>query len=193
MDLLAHAEALQAEGVRVLADLDLETAFPTFGPPQLVGSVLSGLITYRDLDVTFTAPGATASEVLRGLATIATRPGLLAADFRDERADRRPTPAITDERFYAVLTHHTWKIDLTFWLHDVPRPHVAEATRLRTATPEQKLAVLHLKQTHPAYPHTISGTTIYTAVLNHNIRTNTQLTEYLHLRSTSAAGRTSDR
>ena len=179
MDLLARAEALQAEGLRVLEDLDLETAFPTFGPPQVVGSVLSGLITYRDLDVTFTAPAATASEVLRGLATIANRPGLLAADFRDERADRRPTPAITDERFYAVLIHHTWKIDLTFWLHDIPRPHVTEATRLRAATTDQKLAILHLKHTHPGYPDEIGGTDIYTAVLDHNVRTVDHLTEYL--------------
>ncbi|MFC5261369.1 hypothetical protein ACFPJ1_04535 [Kribbella qitaiheensis] len=179
MDLLARAEALQAEGLHVLEDLDLETAFPTFGPPQLVGSVLSGLITYRDLDVTFTAPAATASEVLHGLATIATRPGLLTADFRDERADRRPTPAITDERFYAVLTHHTWKIDLTFWLHDIPRPHVAEATSLRAAPTDQKQAILHLKHTHPDYPHKLTGTDIYTAVLNHGVCTVDDLTEYL--------------
>jgi hypothetical protein len=179
MDLMARAEELQAEGLRVLEDLDLETAFPTFGPPQVVGSVLSGLITYRDLDVTFTAPTATASEVLHGLARIANRPGLLAADFRDERADRRPTPALTDERFYAVLTHHTWKIDLTFWLHDIPRPHVAEAARLRAATPAQKQAILHLKQTHPRYPHDLTGTDIYPAVLNHAVRTVPELDDYL--------------
>lgn len=100
MDLAARAEALQAEALDVLRLLDLETAFPTFGPPQLVGSALSGLMTYRDLDVTFTAPSATAAEVLQGLATIATRPGLLAADFHDERADRRPTPSASKASWY---------------------------------------------------------------------------------------------
>lgn len=119
MDLLAQAEALQSEALQVLEDLSLETAFPTFGPPQVVGSALSGLMTYRDLDVVFTAPSATAAEVLEGLARIATRPGLLAVDFADERDDRRPTPAITDERFYAVLTYRNWKVDLTFWLRTV--------------------------------------------------------------------------
>lgn len=179
MDLLAQAEALQSEALQVLEDLSLETAFPIFGPPQVVGSALSGLMTYRDLDVVFTAPSATAVEVLQGLARIAARPGLLAVDFADERGDRRPTPAITDERFYAVLTYRNWKVDLTFWLHAIDRPFTAHAARLRAATPAQKLTILHLKHTHPAYPHTIGGTDIYPAVLDHNIRTVDELTEFL--------------
>jgi hypothetical protein len=186
MDLVARAEALQAEALDVLRLLDLEVAFPTFGPPQLVGSALSGLMSYRDLDLTFTAPAATASEVLEGLARIATHPGLLAADFTDERADRRPTPRITDERFYAVLRYEgpggLWKVDLTIWLHAIERPHVAEAERLRAATPDQKLAILRLKNTHPDYPTKLAGTDIYTAVLDHNVRTVSELQEHLDRR-----------
>jgi hypothetical protein len=179
MDLLAQAKALQSEALQVLEDLSLETAFPTFGPPQVVGSALSGLMTLRDLDVVFDAPSATAAEVLEGLARIATRPGLLSATFHDERDDRRPTPALTDERFYAVLDYRGWKVDLTFWLHVIPRPHAADAERLRAATPAQKLTILQLKHTHPAYPSTIGGTDIYPAVLDHNITTPEELTEFL--------------
>jgi hypothetical protein len=183
MDLAARAESLQTEALDVLRALELETAFPIFGPPQLVGSALSGLMTYRDLDVTFTAPTATASEVLRGLAVIATRPGLLAADFRDERADRRPTPSLTDERFYAVLRYAApaglWKVDLTFWLHTTPRPHAADAERLRAATPVEKQAILHLKDECPTYPDEVGGTDIYTAVLDHDVRTLTELQNHL--------------
>ena len=186
MDLVARAEALQAEALDVLRLLDLEAVFPTFGPPQLIGSALSGLMNYRDLDITFTAPEATASEVLEGLARIATRPGLLAADFTDERADRRPTPRLTDERFYAVLRYEgpggLWKVDLTVWLHAIDRPHVAEAERLRTATPDQKLAILRLKNTHPDYPHKLGGTDIYPAVLDHGVRTVDELQEHLNSR-----------
>lgn len=186
MDLLARAEALQADALDVLRLLDLEAAFPTFGPPQLVGSALSGLMTYRDLDVIFTAPAATAAEVLHGLATIASRPGLLTADFRDERADRRPTPRLTDERFYAVLRYEgsggLWKVDLTIWLHAIDRPHVAEAERLRAATPDQKLAILRLKNTHPDYPDKLGGTDIYPAVLNHGVRTLSEFQQHLDRR-----------
>ena len=37
-----------------------------------------------------------AAEVLEGLAELARRVDTLDVDFRDERGDRRPTPAITD-------------------------------------------------------------------------------------------------
>jgi hypothetical protein len=190
MDLLARAEALQAEALDVLELLDLATAFPSFGPAELIGSARSGLMTWRDLDVMFTAPAATATDVLAGLAVIARRPGLLAADFRDERADRRPTPAITDERFYAVLRYAgpggLWKVDLTIWLHAVARPHVRHAIQLQGITPEQKLTILQLKDSAPGYPDEIGGSEIYTAVLDHGVRTVAELAA--HLQKPDVAG-----
>jgi hypothetical protein len=183
MDLVARAEALQTEAHDVLARLELATAFPSFGPAELIGSARSGLMAWRDLDVMFTAPAATAAEVLGGLAVIARKPGLLAVDFRDERADRRPTPALTDERFYAVLRYAgpagLWKVDLTFWLHDVPRSHGADADRLRAATPEEKEVILQLKDAAPGYPDEIGGSEIYPAVLDHGVRTVAELAAHL--------------
>ncbi|TCC53244.1 hypothetical protein E0H75_05895 [Kribbella capetownensis] len=147
MSLVERAQALQAEAQQLLERLDLQTAFPW--QPVLIGSALSGLIVVRDLDIMFDAPDATAATILTGLTTLAQRVDLQTVDFRDERGDRRPTPAITDERFYAVLHTSTWKIDLTFWLHVVDRPHVADALRLRNATDDQRLQILQLKATTP--------------------------------------------
>ncbi|WUJ73553.1 hypothetical protein OG809_09855 [Kribbella soli] len=160
MSLVAQAQALQAEAQTLYTQLDLATAFPW--PPVLIGSALSGLMVDRDLDIMFDAPNATAPTILKGLTTVATRVHLLTADFRDERSDRRPTPALTDERFYAVLHTPTWKIDLTFWLHVVDRPHVADAHRLRNATADQRLQILHLKATTPNR----DSSAIYRAVLS---------------------------
>jgi hypothetical protein len=179
MDLLAQAEALQAEALDLLRKLNLERAFPSLGPPLLIGSARSGLMVLRDLDVMFTAPAATASEVLAGLADIAQRVDLLSVDFRDERADRRPTPQLTDERFYAVLQHADWKIELTIWLHAVDRPHVADALRVAAATIDQKNAILRLKTTYPGYPDIIGGSDIYPAVLDHGVRSTGELAAYL--------------
>lgn len=125
----------------------MQSAFPW--QPQLIGSALSGLMVMRDLDVMFDAPKATAAEVLEGLAVLARRVDLRSVDFLDERGDRRPTPAITDERWYAVLHTDTWKIDLTFWLHVVDRPHVRDALRLRDCTTVQRRTILRLKQECP--------------------------------------------
>ena len=178
MDLLAQAEALQTEALEVLRKLDLEQAFPSLGPPLLIGSARSGLMVLRDLDVMFTAPDATASEVLAGLADIAARVELLSADFRDERSDRRPTPQLTDERFYAVLGYADWKIELTIWLHPIDRPHVPDALRVGSATLEQKEAILRLKSTYPDYPDAVGGSDIYPAVLDHGVRSTEELAAY---------------
>jgi hypothetical protein len=50
-ELLARQEALQAEAGRVLAELDLGGRFADVGPVLVVGSYLSGLMVWRDLDV----------------------------------------------------------------------------------------------------------------------------------------------
>lgn len=147
MSLVERAQALQAEAWQLFTRLDLGTAFPW--EPVMIGSALSGLMVDRDLDVMFDAPDATTATILTGITTLAQRVELEAVDFRDERSDRRPTPAITDERFYAVLHTDDWKIDLTFWLHMVHRPHVEEALKLQQATAEQRLQILHLKNTTP--------------------------------------------
>lgn len=159
MSLVDQAQALQAEAQSLFTQLDLGTAFPW--QPILIGSALSGLMVDRDLDIMFDAPDATATTVLAGLTTLTQRVDLRNIDFYDERADRRPTPAITDERFYAVLHTDTWKIDLTFWLHVVDRPHLADAHRLRMASEAQQLRILQLK----ASTIDRNSSTIYATVL----------------------------
>ena len=119
----------------------------------------------------FDAPDATAASVLGGVTTLAQRVQLETVAFHDERGDRRPTPAITDERFYAVLHTETWKIDLTFWLHVVDRPQVRDALRLRDAADIQRLAILQLKDTCRG----VDSTDIYDAVLRHGVRTRLEL------------------
>ncbi|TDD57931.1 hypothetical protein E1263_21400 [Kribbella antibiotica] len=158
MSLADRAHTLQSEAHQLFTELDLGTAFPW--PPTLIGSARSGLMATRDLDVMFDAPDATGPTVLSGLTTLAQRVQLESIDFRDERADRRPTPAITDERYYAVLHTATWKIDLTFWLHVVDRPHVEYAERVAAATDEQRLTILRLKESG------LDSTMIYNAVLD---------------------------
>jgi hypothetical protein len=173
MSLLDEAQVLQAEAHDLLGQLALDTAFPW--SPQVIGSALSGLMVLRDLDIMFDAPDATAADVLEGIGRLAKRVDLRTVDFRDERDDRRPTRAITDERLYAVLHTDTWKIDLTFWLHVVDRPHVRHAIRLSEVTGAQRLAILELKQER----RDIDSTEIYDAVLRHGVRTPAELDAHL--------------
>jgi hypothetical protein len=50
-ELLTRQAALQAEAAQVLAELDLGQLFADVGPVLVVGSYLSGLMCWRDLDV----------------------------------------------------------------------------------------------------------------------------------------------
>jgi hypothetical protein len=50
-ELLARQAALQAEAAEVLAELDRGTLFGDVGPVLVVGSSISGLMCWRDLDV----------------------------------------------------------------------------------------------------------------------------------------------
>src|SRR4051794_38263114 len=120
-ELTARAAALQREGLALIDALDLPAAFPEFGPVQAIGSVVSGLMAWPDLDLMFTAPVATGESVVAGIRRLVTRPGFVAFDYRDERAERRPSPQLRDERYYVVCRYEkaprTWKIDITIWLH----------------------------------------------------------------------------
>jgi len=185
-ELLSRATELQAEGRQLLAELALPTVFPGFGSVEPVGSIVSGLMVWGDLDLMFSAPSATPALVLAGMRRLVEDPRIVAMDYHDERADRRPTPAMTDERFYLVCKyagpHRQWKIDITIWLHDVARPTRSYAESLLDITDAQRLDILRLKEIWhklPAYPYEIGGLDIYTAVLEHGVRTPEQFTAYL--------------
>jgi hypothetical protein len=76
-DLEARSSALAAEARAVLAELDLPAL--GFGTALPTGSVVSGLMVWRDLDV------------LRMVAPLADRPGFEGLALVDERGPRNPT------------------------------------------------------------------------------------------------------
>ncbi|MFD1537202.1 hypothetical protein [Nonomuraea guangzhouensis] len=80
-------------------------------------------------------------------------------------------------RVLQAEANDVWKVDMTFWLHVVERPHVPDALRLRAATDGQRLTILRLKHECPHYPDTIGGADICTAVLERGVRTVEELLE----------------
>jgi hypothetical protein len=84
-ELLARQEALQAEATQVLAELDLDRLFGDVGPVLVVGSYLSGLMCWRDLDVGVLAGvDCSPSDVLELLKRVVELPGLVGFSYRDE-------------------------------------------------------------------------------------------------------------
>jgi hypothetical protein len=201
-DLLARQAALQAEATQVLAELDLGRRFADVGPVLVVGSYLSGLMCWRDLDVGLLAGEACSPpEVLDLLKPIVALPGFAGLTYHDERGERCPTGEARDERYHVPFNldagHGRWRIDLSIWLRDL-HGHVADwHLRLRdTITAEQRLAVLRIKDRWhrlPSYPDEVSGWEIYTAVLRDGVRTPEQFARWLAAHGFSSQAADPDR
>ena len=147
-ELLARQAALQAEAAEVLAELDLDQLFADVGPVLVVGSYLSGLMSWRDLDICLLAgEDCSPSDVLELLKRVVELPGFAGLTYRDERGERCPTGEARDERYHVPFDldagQGRWRIDLSVWLRDL-HGHVADwHVRLRdTITDQQRLAVL---------------------------------------------------
>jgi hypothetical protein len=187
-ELFARQAALQAEATQVLGELDLDRLFADVGPVVVVGSYLSGLMCWRDLDLCLLAGvDCSPSDVLELLKRVVELPGFVGFSYRDERGERCPTGEARDERYHVPfdldIGHGRWRIDLSVWLCDL-HAHVADwHTELRdTITDAQRLAVLRIKDIWrrlPSYPDEVSGWEIYTAVLGEGVRTPEQFARWL--------------
>jgi hypothetical protein len=125
-ELLARQAALQAEAAEVL----------------------SGLMSWRDLDICLLAGvHCSPSDALELLKRVVELPGFAGLTYRDERGARCPTGEARDERYHVPFDldagQGRWRIDLSVWLRDL-HGHVADwHLRLRdTITDSQRLAVL---------------------------------------------------
>ncbi len=96
-DLLARQAALQAAAAELLAGLDLAALVADIGPLLLAGSVVSGLMSWPEIDVMLLAgPDFAPADVLRLLARIVAQVPVTALDYRDERGPgARPASAAT--------------------------------------------------------------------------------------------------
>jgi hypothetical protein len=172
--------ALQAEATQVLAVMGEIRELRRIGPLLPMGSYVSALMCWRDLDVgvcfgsEFTPPEVL--ELVRAMLAVVEVPSFA---YRDERGDRSPTGERRDERYYLplqiVCDSSDWRFDLSLWLYD-DHAHVADWHReLRDRlTPAQRAAGLRIKdvwcrRTH--YPDRISSFDIYSAVLPNRVAT----------------------
>jgi hypothetical protein len=164
---MGRPEELRAEAQSVLALLEpLGSLSPT-------GSYVSGLMVRREVDVMLLGgPDYTPADVLTLLGRAVEIPGVTAFAYADERGHRSPTGESRDERFHVTLTAGEWEVDLSIWLNDdhanVTEWHRALADRL---TDEERQAILAIKSVwheRAEYPGSFA---VYTAVLEHGVRT----------------------
>jgi len=170
-ELLARQEALQAEARAFEGEHAIVALLATLGRVIPVGSAVTGLMVWRDLDFTVDAPGVAGAVVWRALAPLLDR--CQALTYADETADA------PHERHYFVFRIAGWKLDITIWTNGAP----ADVERyqhelVERLDDETRLAILRLKDlwhTRPEYPEVVGGFEICEAVLDRGVRTPDEL------------------
>jgi hypothetical protein len=191
LELLRRQDALQAEARRVVADLDLVPLLSRAGRVEQVGSSVSGLMVWRDLDFSVLCRDLTTERAFEAIRPLLTHPRVTQLDYRNQTGRRAPPVIRGDERYYFATHCETaageeWKIDVSFWLSDAPRDYLPYAERLkRQLTDETRLAILWIKDVWhrlPTYPDEGGGFDVYEAVLRGGVRTPEQFDAYLRER-----------
>jgi hypothetical protein len=187
-ELLARQEALQSEAKSVLEDLHLIATLSPLGKPQQIGSSVTGLMVWRDIDCNVVSPRLSIPDAFEVVGQIATHPRVGKVRYLNETGKLNPTGEPRDERYFFILAYapdrgEEWKIDISFWLNDLPRSEMEDLENLRKQlTAESRLAILWIKDVWhrlPTYRVQVCSMDIYDAVLKHNVKTPSGFDRYL--------------
>jgi hypothetical protein len=187
-ELLARRGALVAEAAAVMEDLKLMPVLSRVGTVRQVGSSASGLMVWRDIDINVVSPGIGISEAFDTMREFVAHPQVTKLRYMNESGKLNPTGELRDERYYFALFYaadggEEWKVDISFWLKDVPRSEGEDLRNLQEQlTPESRLAILWIKDVWhrlPAYRVEVCSVDIYDAVLRHGVRTPDGFDRYL--------------
>ncbi len=193
--LLERQDALQAEADRLLEQLDLPAMLGRAGSFVRLGSSVSGLMVWRDLDLGASCGRLSPEQAWETMHPLAAHPRTTRLDYRNEIGRLAPPELRGYGRYYFVAHHETdagdeWKIDVSLWSPEVPPGPLAHAEELRRRlTSETRLAILWIKDVWhqvPSYPDLVSGMDVYDAVLEHGVRTPEQFGRYLRQRDLPA-------
>jgi hypothetical protein len=186
-NLVARQRALQREAAEVLRDLRVEEMLGVVGRTVAVGSFVTGLMVWRDLDVVVDAPGLTTSGAFDVLHPLLARSRAARYEHHTQLG-----------RHYFVLRipwrkDREWKLDVSLFLAGIPPDAEVFQDELRgRLTDETRLTILQLKDawhTEAAYPDVVGGFDICDAVLNNGVRSLDQLDGYLLQRGLRARTR----
>ena len=173
--LLVRQADLQREAATVVCELGLVEMLGRAGRVLQLGSAVTGLMVWRDVDFGVEAPGLTAAAAWETMRPVLPRCSSL--DYANDRAERR---------HYFVMRIEDWKVDVSLWFAGVPPAVEAfQAALPARLTKESRLAILRLKDFWhrlPHYPEIVSAWEIYDAVLNHEVRTLDELDVFLAAR-----------
>lgn len=181
MNLLEKQNQLQKEAKQVLEDLKLLSFLSTFGKPELVGSIVTGLMTWRDIDMSIIVEPkeedmwAIAQYIFKQENTYS----VWVADYRIRVDSPFPKGLYVGVK-YKKPEGEIWKIDI--WLKQDVKDIQATNELMKKLDATNREIILQIKHQvadHPKYRKEIFSTDIYTAVLEKGVRNIEEFTSYI--------------
>jgi hypothetical protein len=185
-DLVERQRSLQREAAEVTRDLRVEQTLGRVGRVVAVGSFVTGLMVWRDLDFVVDASGLTTGAAFEVMSPLLARSR--AAQYENDTELGR---------HYFVLRipwrdDQEWKLDVSLFLAGIPPDLEASQDELRERlTDVTRATILTLKDAWCAeavYPELVGGFEIYDAVLNSGVLDLDQLDAYLRERGLPTRG-----
>jgi hypothetical protein len=178
-ELLRQQDALQAEATAVELDLEVHELLGSFGQVVRVGSAALGLMVWRDLDLTVVCAQLAIEPVVALVARLAAHPRVQRVEYRNDTGQWNTDPRYPDGVYlgvgYRSPSGHDWKLDI--WFVDEPdrQPDLAHMQWMPAQLSlEARQAILVVKSawaSRPEYGKSVTSFDIYTAVLQHGVRT----------------------
>lgn len=188
-ELLARDGSLMRGAESVLADLSLLERLSVIGLPIRIGSSAAGVMVLPDIDIDVLCPELDSMRIMSTLQPLFDHPNVKRMNFLDERGSLQSMAGLENEGIYCgirylsdgTLDGKTWTIDVWFFPENAPRPEFAIRDRLLVASPEERLAILRLKEyllVAGRYGGDVHGIDVYRAVLDHGVRTTCDFKEH---------------
>jgi hypothetical protein len=174
-DLLKQQNELQHEAQQVLDRLEIEKYFSQFGRVEIGGSVVTGLMTWRDIDVGVLVNALpdrdTLVEVAKHILTFSEIVGVNITDNTKKKNPNHPS-GLYIGLTYLFEAENKWKIDLWFITPEAYPDTSYTAWLKDSLTPESTQVILEIKNdihANPKYKKTIFSIDVYEAVIKHGV------------------------
>ena len=174
--LFARQLRLQSEAAKVIMDLKLLDVLGSIGVPNPVGSLATGLMVSRDIDLTVSCERLAVSEVMGVGASLASHSRVRSVEFRNDSGSwNRDDSGYPDGLFLGVeyvdhVDDEPWELDIWFVTEPERQPDIAHVRELSNRlTDEHRAAILAIKHARRGRPD-YSSFVVYRAVLESGVR-----------------------
>lgn len=176
MDLIKQQAELQKEGFDLIKQLDLKKYLSQFGALDIGGSIKTGLMTWRDIDIGIICSEIPSVDKIWFIAReLAEKPHITRITIQDNMTDGKYYPAYPKGYYLGLIYDNKdihWKVDI--WFAENFGEHGSyDDWVISQLNDDNKLIILQIKNAlydHPLYRKKIKSIDIYDAVLKHNVK-----------------------